>query len=469
MLRLTVTSADELEAYAEVTITVRGLADEPAHHEARLVRWTDDGISTLTAADFTALRTAGYDRYHCHRLHGGAGVGVDASGKTTLATAQEEGYGIAGYIYVNSGAGRDEVIEVVEALGDLWEELSWVGVDVEQNDLATLPSVGDVQNVVDAVIEFRQRPVIYTNLGTWTDSPFNNTTIFSHLPLWCASWVENAGTQGTQPTNLDISPSAFGGWTSPTAARQYAGEIDHTGVSGDVDSNISLDTLWGEAPGPVPAFTAYGNWERRSGHKYGTMRLGTQQHLISAQDVAVRTDMELSVFDASDLNAGQSAVYGTGPIVNDDPVPAAILTAGNLHEPETYTRPLQRQYMVAAATGGSFTLRHGQFGIETADIDHDASASDIENALEAIDEIIAVSVTGSGTFLDPWYIIFERTDYDSYVLMSSDDTNLTGDDETLYVYAERYGNVLSSSLRLRPEQARLGIECSSRAGTSPAT
>ena len=453
VLRLTVTSEDELEAYAEVTITVRGLADEPAHHEARLVRWTDDGISTLTADDFTALRTAGYDRYHCHRIHGGAGVGVDSGGLATLPVAQEEGYGIAGYIYVNRGAGRDEVVEAVEALGDLWEELSWVGIDVERNTLATLPSVEDVQNVVDAVIEFRQRPVIYTNRSTWVAAPFSNTTDFSHLPLWCASWVEDAGTQGTQPTNLDISPSAFGGWVSPTIARQYAGEIDHTGVSGDVDSNISLDTLWGDAPGPVPAFTAYGNWERRSGHKYGTMRLGTQQHLISAQDVAVRTDMELSVFDASDLNAGQSAVYGTGPIVNDDPVPAAILTAGNLHEPETYTRPLQRQYIVAAATGGSFTLRHGQFGIETADIDHDASASDIENALEAIDEIIAVSVTGAGTFLDPWYVIFERTDYDSYVLMSSDDTNLTGDDETLYVYAERYGE---RPVEFAPASARAG-------------
>ena len=470
VLRLTVTSEDELEAYAEVTITVRGLADEPAHHEARLVRWIDTAdVATgraLTATDFENWSDLGFSGI-CYRLYDGNSV--DLYAVESIAAAREAGFHIAGYIYLTriqppGGElqlyGRRSVRESQEAIGDLWEDLSWVAVDLET--IASFPNlqaagwgnptIQDVRDCVDEIQQRRQRPVIYTFASFWT-TQYGTNSEFSHLPFWLAWWDNDSGLDAdATPTTLDAWPTGgpVGGWIYPLA-RQYEGSVTRAGLT--VNTNISLDTFFGEAPGPVPAFTSYGNWERRSGHKYGTMRLGTQQHLISAQDVAVRTDMELSVFDASDLNAGQSAVYGTGPMVNDDPVPAAILTADNLHEPETYTRPLQRQYIVAAATGGSFTLRHGQFGIETADIDHDASASDIENALEAIDEIIAVSVTGAGTFLDPWYVIFERTDYDSYVLMSSDDTNLTGDDETLYVYAERYGE---RPVEFAPASARAG-------------
>lgn len=77
-------------------------------------------------------------------------------------------------------------------------------------------------------------------------------------------------------------------------------------------------------------------------------------------------------------------------------------------------------------TGGTFTLESEDF-VDTAPIAWNATALEVENALEAITSIGPnVTVTGAGTAANPWRIEFDNArTYEDYTL-GSDGTGLTG-------------------------------------------
>ena len=79
--------------------------------------------------------------------------------------------------------------------------------------------------------------------------------------------------------------------------------------------------------------------------------------------------------------------------------PAMRLVAGKALDPALLE---STQDIVSTATEGSFTLSFG--GETTAPIDLPATALDIETALEALINIEAVLVEGTGTELDPWTV-----------------------------------------------------------------
>ncbi len=75
------------------------------------------------------------------------------------------------------------------------------------------------------------------------------------------------------------------------------------------------------------------------------------------------------------------------------------------------------------ATSGTFTLTYS--GQTTGAIAYNASAGTVETALEALSNISAVSVTGTGTGADPWLVTFENPAGD-VVEMTGDGSSLAG-------------------------------------------
>ena len=81
------------------------------------------------------------------------------------------------------------------------------------------------------------------------------------------------------------------------------------------------------------------------------------------------------------------------------------------------------------ATGGTFTLTFS--GQTTAAIAYNATATTVESALEALSNITAVTVTGSGTSGDPWVVTFVDPGSQNVAEMTADDTNMTGGTSTI--------------------------------------
>ena len=81
------------------------------------------------------------------------------------------------------------------------------------------------------------------------------------------------------------------------------------------------------------------------------------------------------------------------------------------------------------ATGGTFTLTFS--GQTTAAMAYNAAAATVESALEALTNITAVTVTGSGTGADPWVVTFMDPGKQNVAEMTADDTGLTGGTSTI--------------------------------------
>jgi hypothetical protein len=74
--------------------------------------------------------------------------------------------------------------------------------------------------------------------------------------------------------------------------------------------------------------------------------------------------------------------------------------------------------------GGTFTLTFQ--GDETAAIVFDAAAAQVETDLELLTSIVAVTVTGTGTELDPWSVEFVDPGAEDVEIMQGNATNLGG-------------------------------------------
>ncbi len=79
------------------------------------------------------------------------------------------------------------------------------------------------------------------------------------------------------------------------------------------------------------------------------------------------------------------------------------------------------------ATGGTFTLTYDS--VASAAIAYNASAATVETDIEALSNVTAATVTGSGIFADPWVIRFV-TDAGSGILVAGDGS-LTGGTSTV--------------------------------------
>lgn len=77
---------------------------------------------------------------------------------------------------------------------------------------------------------------------------------------------------------------------------------------------------------------------------------------------------------------------------------------------------------IIGATGGTFTLTYD--GQTTSALAYDISAGSLETALEALSNITAVSVSGSGTFASPFLVTFQDST-SNVPLMTASYTNLT--------------------------------------------
>ena len=73
-------------------------------------------------------------------------------------------------------------------------------------------------------------------------------------------------------------------------------------------------------------------------------------------------------------------------------------------------------------TGGTFDLTYD--GQTTGAIAFDATAGTVETAIEALSNVTAATVTGTGAAATPWVIFFNTATGQN--IMTADDTNLTG-------------------------------------------
>ena len=87
---------------------------------------------------------------------------------------------------------------------------------------------------------------------------------------------------------------------------------------------------------------------------------------------------------------------------------------------------VQEVVVDSTVTGGTFTLTYeGQI---TDNIDHDATADDIESAVEGLSNIAEVTVAGKGTLTSPWKIRFANPS-SNVSRFTANGANLTGGDD----------------------------------------
>jgi hypothetical protein len=98
----------------------------------------------------------------------------------------------------------------------------------------------------------------------------------------------------------------------------------------------------------------------------------------------------MSLNDNAVLTAAVGWVY-SGPVGTAAPTPAEI----EAFDPNTFAVPSGAKRLVSAATGGTFTLTVGTD--VTTDIDFDATADEIQDALEALASVGVGKVTVTGT------------------------------------------------------------------------
>ena len=99
---------------------------------------------------------------------------------------------------------------------------------------------------------------------------------------------------------------------------------------------------------------------------------------------------------------------------------------------------IQHNEVTPGFDGGTFTLTFQ--GDTTGTIDFDESAGDLETELELLTSIVAATVTGTGTEVDPWVIEFVDPGAEDVEIMQGDATNLAGNRLVVGVTTEGFGN-----------------------------
>lgn len=101
-------------------------------------------------------------------------------------------------------------------------------------------------------------------------------------------------------------------------------------------------------------------------------------------------------------------------------------------DPATFGSQVQTVTLTGTADDGTFTLSAG--GDDTTDLPYDATAAEVQAALEALSEIGSGNVSVTGTLVDDFVITFIGAKQGvALPTLTADDTNLTGTMPTLDV------------------------------------
>ena len=160
-----------------------------------------------------------------------------------------------------------------------------------------------------------------------------------------------------------------------------------------LDASNAFDTTLGRLAGGLAPLSVH----TKSSFILGTITNSTiYDQFVPAYDMPVdRVDVFLQ--DAPNADGSN---YGTVRITDD----ASQNEFQYIWTDSTVIPELQSLY--TAATSGTFTLSFDGQG-PTGSLDWDATPAEIKTELELLSNINTVSVFGSGTALDPWYVRFD--------------------------------------------------------------
>jgi hypothetical protein len=138
------------------------------------------------------------------------------------------------------------------------------------------------------------------------------------------------------------------------------------------------------------------------------------------------------------IEPGDVVVTGDGPhvvtfgglLANTDV--AAITGVGGTDEVNTVT--------LNGVTSGNFTLTYS--GKTTAEIEYDATAQEVQDALEGLSNIETGDVVVTGTAPE-WVVTFQGNLANTDITLTGDDTNLIGDPATISIVETTPGNELT--------------------------
>lgn len=161
--------------------------------------------------------------------------------RQSIVNARDAGFTRhATYTAINMLPGRTSVERAQQAVGNEWENLSFIGIDVE---LATTPDI--IREACETAQKMGVRPVIYTAKWAWNQF-MADTTDFKDLPLWNAFYDNDP--------DIDFPRFPFGGWVlEKLCGEQYTNttNIDGNGFDFNWFSDAFVDEV-AEPPG-LPA------------------------------------------------------------------------------------------------------------------------------------------------------------------------------------------------------------------------
>ena len=193
-----------------------------------------------------------------------------------------------------------------------------------------------------------------------------------------------------------------------------------------IDAGESLDT----SGKPLPAVLA-----PKAVHQFYTFLPGTLTAKTYNQ-VYIPESMDVERVDAFFLTApsGVDASNYVTIRLRDDSLVDEVQHVYNDAAPVNEVQKVSN-----TATGGTFTLTFSSQ--TTSALADNATASQVEAALEALSNITNVTVTGSGTSSDPWVVTFVDPGDQDVKQLTADDSNLSGT-TTITTVTEGRGNTV---------------------------
>ncbi len=170
----------------------------------------------------------------------GRGQGPNPNAQYQLGQIGVAGMAMAGYIVIppDTMVKTDQLIAAgLNAAGPLARDLKFVAADIESNMLIHPASPG--QRLSNALADIRRAgipAIIYTSRSKWPKSMGTNSTAFSRVPLWDASYLADSGvfsgwgsfstmeTASVAPILMDGKFVKYGGWEQ-RAMWQLAGTV----------------------------------------------------------------------------------------------------------------------------------------------------------------------------------------------------------------------------------------------------
>ncbi|KKL41283.1 hypothetical protein LCGC14_2367650 [marine sediment metagenome] len=159
------------------------------------------------------------------------GNGPNPDAQYQLGQTRDAGMALSGYNVIppDSTVRTDQLIRAgLGAAGPFARDLKFDAADVESNQLIHPASPG--QRLSNALADIRRASllaIIYTSRSKWPKSMGTNSTAFSRVPLWDASYLADSGVFNGWTTVGDIDRHfvKYGGWDE-RAMWQLAGTVD---------------------------------------------------------------------------------------------------------------------------------------------------------------------------------------------------------------------------------------------------